>query len=75
MADCESLPHCHFFNNRQICETPGLVDLLKARFCHGDNSECARYIIAQRLGEEKVPKDLFPSHSVRAEEILRDEAA
>jgi len=51
-------------------DMPAAAELLKKRYCLGDNSQCARFMVASRLGKERVPADLFPSQTDRAKEIL-----
>ena len=75
MADCKLLSTCPFFNNQTVSDSPEVVEVLKKRFCRGDNSGCARFMIFQRLGREKVPENLFPNNTDWAERILRDAAA
>jgi len=51
-------------------DMPATAELMKKRYCLGDNTECARFMVASRLGKEKVPIDLFPGQTDRAMEIL-----
>lgn len=69
MADCEFLEGCLFFNDTMPIEE-GLGALYKKRYCQNDNSKCARYLVVNKLGKEKVPKDLFPNMLDRAKEII-----
>ncbi len=69
MADCPCLPKCIFFNDK-MANMPQAAEQMKTRFCKGDNSGCARYMVFAKLGREKVPTDLFPRHVDRAKEIL-----
>ncbi len=69
MATCECLEKCPFFNDR-MAEIPATATMLKNRYCLGDNSGCARYMIFKALGREKVPPNLFPNHSDKARAII-----
>jgi hypothetical protein len=69
MADCERLATCPFFNDR-MSNMPATTGLFKKRYCQGDNSNCARYMVLQALGKEKLPADLFPNERERAQEII-----
>lgn len=69
MPDCECLPKCIFFNDQMI-GLDGVKDMLKHRFCRGDNSQCARYVVMKALGREKVPSDLAPNQIDRARQII-----
>jgi hypothetical protein len=69
MADCEKLPACPFFHD-QLPDMPEIADRLKAAYCRGDNSECARYMVASTIGPSHVPANLFPRHVFRAQKII-----
>ncbi|MBN2515240.1 MAG: hypothetical protein JXC33_04315 [Deltaproteobacteria bacterium] len=44
--------------------------IYKKKYCQGDNSTCARYVLAQKLGREKVPVNLYPNMNEKAREII-----
>lgn len=69
MSACESLEQCPFFNDH-MANMPTTADLMKQRFCKGDNTNCARYMVFKALGKPKVPSDLFPSQIEIACEII-----
>lgn len=69
MSDCVCLPKCPFFNDK-MANMPTMAHKLKDKYCTGDNSSCARFMIFGKLGREAVPVDLFPSQSDRAAAIL-----
>lgn len=69
MAKCECLAGCPFFNNK-MKETEGLGALYKEKYCLGDNSKCARYMIFKKLGKPAVPENLYPNMIDRANKIL-----
>ena len=71
MADCELLKGCLFFNDKMSMEE-GLGAIYKKNYCQGDNSKCARYMIANKLGREKVPIDLYPNMYDRASKIITE---
>ena len=66
---CEKLPTCIFFND-QMENMPGVAEILKTQYCRGVFEECARFRVALKLGGAGVPKDLFPSDSIRATKLL-----
>jgi hypothetical protein len=70
MADCECLAGCPFFNDR-MAEKPATAELFKIRYCRGDFSICARYMVFKTLGKPKVPADLYPNDVDRANGILK----
>lgn len=69
MADCEKLTECVFFNDK-LTNMPAVVDILRKTFCHGEYTQCARYMVTEIFGTENIPSDLFPGNSVRAKTIL-----
>jgi hypothetical protein len=69
MADCEMLAKCIFFNDK-MANMPAMAEMLKKKYCRGDNSACARYVVCKSLGREKVPGDLTPSQLDRAQKLM-----
>ena len=69
MAYCELLAGCIFFNDK-LTDLPAAADFLKNKFCRGDSSECARYVVYKTLGRERVPSDLFPNDISRAKQLI-----
>jgi hypothetical protein len=60
MADCECIGGCPFFNDK-MANMPTMANILKSQYCKSNFSGCARYMIRQKFGKEKVPADLFPN--------------
>ena len=69
MVDCELLASCLFFNDKMLT-MPTVVEMMKTRLCHGDHSQCARFMVYEKLGRSNVPEDLSPSDVERANKIL-----
>ncbi|WP_419658530.1 uncharacterized protein Dvar_73560 [Desulfosarcina variabilis str. Montpellier] len=69
MAECECLPTCPFFNDK-MANKPGTADMFKKKFCLGDNTNCARYIVMKKLGKPNVPPDLYPNQKKMAEQLI-----
>ena len=70
MSACRLLEKCIFFRDKMV-DMPSTARSIKARYCWGDgNSTCARYLVSEKLGVDKVPQDLLPSQTDRMEEIL-----
>jgi hypothetical protein len=67
---CELIPQCIFFNER-VKSSPEAFVLYKARYCNGEHTECARYLVFVALGKAAVPTDLFPNDRLRALTIVR----
>ena len=69
MADCECLEGCPFFND-MMTGKPATAEMYKKKFCVGDSSECARYMVFKAVGKESVPADLYPNQKDRANNII-----
>lgn len=69
MAECECLKGCLFFNDK-MKDTEGFGAIYKQRYCLGNNSDCARYVVFKKLGKQGVPPDLYPNMRDRAKKIL-----
>ena len=70
MADCECLAGCPFFQGF-LKNMPANAELTKMKYCQGEYTECARYMVFKALGKPRVPDDLFPREKERAEEIIQ----
>ncbi|MDQ7830532.1 MAG: hypothetical protein RDU30_02260 [Desulfovibrionaceae bacterium] len=69
MADCEMIAKCIFFNDK-MANMPAMAEMMKKKYCRGDNAKCARYLVCKKLGKEKVPADLSPAQTDRAQALL-----
>jgi hypothetical protein len=69
MSECECLVGCPFFHDRMPIES-GLGIVYKMNYCIGDFTKCARHIVVQVLGKERVPADLYPNQQARVAEII-----
>lgn len=69
MSDCELLEKCIFFNDK-MANMPSTAQVIKRKYCTGDSSECARYMVCKALGRERVPADLFPNQVEKAREVI-----
>ena len=70
MPTCECVPKCPFFNDR-MQGLSVMKDMMKKKYCQGDNSKCARYMVFKRKGSAAVPPDLIPNQMDRAKELLK----
>ncbi len=71
MVECPRASQCNAFFKDQLSLLFNLSDIFKQQYCFKDYAKCARFMLLQKLGLEKVPHDLFPNEMKRAEEILR----
>ena len=69
MATCPCVSGCPFFNDK-MANMPQAAEQLKKRFCQGDNSACARFMVFSALGKGRVPADLTPRQQDRAQAII-----
>jgi hypothetical protein len=49
---------------------PTMANQLKEKFCQGDNSGCARFMVFERLGPGTVPSTLFPNQTEQAKQLI-----
>ena len=68
MADCELIEKCLFFNDK-MGNKPSTAEM-KKKYCKGDHSVCARYMVVEAMGREKVPPNLFPNQADEAKRII-----
>jgi len=69
MPDCAMLPNCPFFNGR-LKGLAGLTELYKEQFCRVAFDRCARFMVMQVCGRDRVPADLYPTQYHRAGEVI-----
>ncbi len=66
---CEKLAGCPFFNDK-MSGSSATAAMLKQKYCQGDKTACARYIVSAALGKDKVPADLYPHQAERLHALL-----
>mgnify|MGYP000219920814 CR=1 FL=1 len=71
MAECEFIDKCPFFAGK-LAEKPVEIEELKDKYCRQNNLNCARYMIAQSVGKEHMPPDLYPHEKTVAYEIIAE---
>ncbi|MBN1409496.1 MAG: hypothetical protein JW969_01535 [Spirochaetales bacterium] len=71
MAACEFIDKCPFFNDK-LDGKQVEVDELKAKYCKDNNLNCARYMVANALGKEKMPPNLYPHEKDRAYQVIAE---
>lgn len=67
---CELMSTCPFFNEKMPA-SPQTLALYRARYCRGENAECARYLVFSALGRDAVPLDLYPNDRLQALKVVR----
>lgn len=71
MALCEKLEKCPFYQGKMSMDS-GLGAMYKKKYCEGDKTKCARYIVATQLGAEFVTNSLFPNMNDMADKLLAE---
>ncbi len=69
MAECPRLAKCIFFNDK-MAQMPALANMYKQSYCRCDFEDCARFVVAARLGPEKVPVNLYPNDREGAQKLI-----
>ena len=62
---CKYMEKCIFYNDK-MKDKPSAVAVFKKMYCLTDSTQCARYMVAEALGRENVPTDLYPNNKARA---------
>jgi len=71
MKECTMTSTCPFFNDQLSKKfTAEERNGLKKKYCGGGSSQCARYIVANALGLDKVPGNLFPNDFCKVNILL-----
>ena len=71
MGVCEKLEKCPFYQGKMSMDS-GLGSMYKKKYCEGDKTICARYIIATQLGPEYVNNNIYPNMNNVAEKLLAE---
>ncbi len=66
---CKYFKQSTFFD-KQLSKMPSLANMLKQQFCYGDYVHCARYLVREKLGSEKLPPDLYPNDIDRGKSLV-----
>ncbi len=73
MAICSYYATCSFYQNALVCKTEAGA-LLKQNYCEKGNVEnCARLVIATKLGLEYLDDSIFPNMMEKARELLKQQ--
>ncbi len=68
MVECPFAPTCPFFSDR-MKNMPAAAELMKKRYCFDDHKGCARFIVWEKMGMDRVPEDLYPNQREKAMKI------
>lgn len=71
MGVCEKLEKCPFYQGKMSMDS-GLGSMYKKKYCEGDKTVCARYIVATTLGPEYVTESLYPNMDAQAKKIIEE---
>lgn len=71
MATCEKLEKCPFYQGKMNMES-GLGAMYKKKYCEGDKSLCARYMVATTVGPDFVNNHLYPNMMDKAKSIIAE---
>ena len=71
MGECELIDKCPFFSG-QLADKPVEIEDLKEKFCKNNNLNCARYMIANALGKEHMPPNLYPHEKAVAYGVIAE---
>ena len=69
MATCEKLPKCPFYQGQMKMDS-GLGGMYKKKYCEGDKTLCARYMIVSTVGPQFVNNTIYPNMVDLAKDII-----
>ena len=69
MATCEKLPKCPFYQGKMSVDS-GIGSMYKKKYCEGDKTICARYMIATKLGAQYVTESIYPNMTDLAKKMI-----
>lgn len=62
---------CPFIKTCQMDRTDKIYySVIRQLYCYDNKHNCARYIVGDALGEEKIPDDLLPEELAKAYKII-----
>jgi hypothetical protein len=68
---CEKLEKCPFYNEKMPIDK-GVGAMYYKKYCEGDKTICARYMVATTVGPHAVSLDLYPNMVDRAKKIIEE---
>lgn len=68
---CEKLAKCPFYQGKMDINS-GIGAMYKKKYCEGDKTTCARYVVATQLGAEYVTERLYPNMNDAANKLLAE---
>lgn len=71
MSRCERLDKCPFYQGKMDMES-GLGAMYRKKYCEGDNTTCARNMLATQISPSVVPITLYPNMVEKAEQLIKD---
>jgi hypothetical protein len=71
MATCEKLSKCPFYQGKMDMDS-GIGSMYKMRYCEGDKTTCARYMVSTTVGPDFVTNNLYPNMLEQAKKIIAE---
>lgn len=71
MEMCEYLESCPFYLGTMSRRSDN-IESLKQEYCRKSPLRCARHMIIEALGEERVPEELFPDEKMTAYGLIAE---
>ena len=69
MGECPMIASCQFASDR-MKGMPSNSGRIKEQYCLDDFKSCARYMVGKKLGESRIPANLFPNQNERARSLV-----
>ena len=71
MAACEKLEKCPFYQGKMSMDS-GIGSMYKQKYCEGDKTICARYMVATTVGPDFVTTSLYPNMTEQEKKIMAE---
>lgn len=68
---CEQLSCCALIREKSDV-VPLTIDIMKMKYCVGDKTRCARYLLLQVFEMRDIPGELWPSDEVKALALMEE---
>ncbi len=71
MPDCERTERCPYFTE-YLEDLKAMQEMWKEKYCREDKSQCARYMVLEALGPDRIPRYLAPTQIDGAKDLIAE---
>ena len=70
---CKYISKCMFYNKSKMPMEKGFGAIFRKKYCESDFSVCARFLVAETLGQEYISDSLYPNMTDVAEKLIENQ--